>query len=287
MTGAGHKRSIQADAANTNLLTRNAMAGYFGTDIQARLQKRSDERADWTRTTPGACHIARMLGSDDLDRLGWDTVLEILEEDGAFGFRMIPTDRAATLAEKLTSCGYRVDFWDVFVANRVDALAAVATILAHPLPDGLARLDMAVPARSPTVRSVQEFVSANGIAPFSASQLVGEIAPATTIAIVDPGGAIVATAHAYRPHNTFSPYHNTAWGGLVAVAESQRGKKLGSYVNAMMVEAAFDRLGAERIYELASATNLPSRRMIECCGLRLEPNLTCAMGTALQEKFTR
>ena len=228
-----------------------------------------------------------MLGSDDLVRLGWDTVLEILEEDGAFGFRMIPSDRAATLAEKLTSRGYRVDFWDVFVADRDDALAAIGTILARPLPDGLVRLDMAVPANSPTVRSVQEFVSANGIAPFSTSMLVGEIAPATTIAIANSDGAIVATAHAYRPHNIFSPYHNTAWGGLVAVAASQRGKKLGSYVNAMMVEAAFDRLGAERIYELASATNLPSRRMIESCGLRLDPNLRCGNATALKEKFTR
>jgi hypothetical protein len=263
------------------------MAGYFGTDIQMRLQQRSDESADWTRTTPGACHIARMLGADDLDRLGSDTILEILKEDGAFGFRMIPAERAEALAESLGKRGYRVDFWDVFMAERAEALTAADAILDRPLPDGLEPLDLDVPAESPAVRRVQEFVAAQGIAPFSASMLVGEIAPATTVALADPTGAIVATAHAYRPHNQFSRFHDAAWGGLVAVAVTERGKKLGSSVNAMMVRAAFDRLGAERIYELASATNLPSRRMIESCGLRLEPSLKCGNATALKEKFTR
>jgi hypothetical protein len=263
------------------------MAGYFGTDVQVRLQRRSDERAEWTRSTPGACHVARMLGADDFDRLGWQAVFDILEEDGAFGFRLIAEDRAAELAETLTGRGYRVDFWDVFMADRAEALAAVDAILARPLPHGLELADMAVAANSPIVRRVQEFVSANGIASFSASMLVGEIVPATTIALADSDGAIVATAHAYRPHNRFSRFHDTAWGGLVAVAESQRGRKLGSYVNAMMVRAAFDRLAVERIYELASATNLPSRRMIESCGLRLEPRLKSGNATALKEKFTR
>jgi hypothetical protein len=263
------------------------MAGYFGTEIQIRLQRRSDERAEWTRTTPGACHIARMLGADDLDRLGWETAFEILAEDGAFGFRLIAEDRAAELAETLTGRGYRVDFWDVFIAARSEALAAVERILARPLPDDLTPLDMHVAANAPTVRRVQEFIAANGIAPFSASMLVGKVVPATTIALADSAGTIVAAAHAYRPHNIFSRFHDAVWGGLVAVAESQRGRKLGSYVNAMMVRTAFERLDAGRIYELASLSNLPSRRMIESCGLALEPSLKCGNATAFKEKFTR
>lgn len=263
------------------------MAGYFGTEVQVRLQQRSDERAEWTRTTPGACHIARMLGADDLDRLGWRAVFDILEEDGAFGFRLIAEDSAAELAETLTARGYRVDFWDVFMAGRREALAAVDGILARSLPHDLTPVGMDVPADAPSVRRVQEFLAANGISPFSASMLVGDVVPATTIALADSDGAIVAAAHAYLPHNSFSRFHDAAWGGLVAVAESQRGKRLGGHVNAMMVRAAFDRLGASRIYELASATNLQSRRMIEACGLKLEPKLKCGNATAFKEKFTR
>jgi RimJ/RimL family protein N-acetyltransferase len=56
----------------------------------------------------------------------------------------------------------------------------------------------------------------------------------------------------------------------------------------MMIRAAFERLAAKRIYELASATNIPSRRMIESCGLTLVPTLKAAAVVASgAEKFTR
>ena len=78
----------------------------------------------------------------------------------------------------------------------------------------------------------------------------------------------MAVAHAYLPHNRFSPYEGYAWGGLVTVVERHRGKGqgLGKYLNALMVAAAFDRLGATHVYEPVSATNQPSRRMVESCG---------------------
>ena len=263
------------------------MAGYFGTEFQTRLQKRSDERAEWARKTPGAYNSGRMLASEDPDRLGWDSILEFLERDGAFGFRMLPADRAADLVGRLTPRGYRVDFWDTFIAGRSAAMSRVEEILANGLPGDLMQLDMAIEATSPIVRHVQEFMARNGIAPFSGSMLVGEIEPALTVVVAEPDGTIVATAHAYRPHNIYSPYHTAAWGGLIAVAESQRGRKLGTYVNAMMIRAAFEQLAVDRIYELASATNIPSRRMIEACGLSMEPNLKAATAGPQGEKFTR
>ena len=59
---------------------------------------------------------------------------------------------------------------------------------------------------------------------FSGSMLVGDVAPATTVAIGDRDGNVVAAAHGYLPHNTYSDYHLHAWGGLVAVADSHRGR---------------------------------------------------------------
>jgi len=194
---------------------------------------------------------------------------------------------AADLVGRLTPRGYRVDFWDTFIAGRSAAMSRVEEILANGLPGDLMQLDMAIEATSPIVRHVQEFMARNGIAPFSGSMLVGEIEPALTVVVAEPDGTIVATAHAYRPHNAHSPYHTTAWGGLIAVAESQRGRKLGTYVNAMMIRAAFEQLAVDRIYELASATNIPSRRMIEACGLSMEPNLKAATAGPQGEKFTR
>jgi RimJ/RimL family protein N-acetyltransferase len=89
------------------------------------------------------------------------------------------------------------------------------------------------------------------------------------------------------PHNAHSPHHRKAWGGLVAVAPSQRGKKLGNYVNAAIVDAAFNKLNADGIYELVSSTNTPSRRMVEACGVQLDPSLLSGAATPSDaRKFT-
>jgi len=108
-----------------------------------------------------------------------------------------------------------------------------------------------------------------------------------TIIIGDEAG-VVATAHGYMPHNAFSPYRGYAWGGLVAVAETHRGRGLGKLVNALMIERVLKELGASHIYELVSASNVPSRRMVEACGLTLELTLTCGIATPQESaRFTK
>jgi hypothetical protein len=264
------------------------MAGYVGSKLQARLQRRAEESALWVRDTPGACNGGRMLGCDDIEKLGWDAIFEALEHDGAFGFRLARTELVPAISHTLEKQGYRIDFWDVFSAREPDALVPAQEILADGLPKGLVNLSLGDDPEGPMVRRVQEFLVENGIAPFSGSMLLGELGPVITIAIGDKTGSVVATAHAYFPHNAHSPFRDAAWGGLVAVAESQRGKKLGRFVNAMMVEGVFTSLGAEMIYELVSSTNLPSRKMVESCGLSFDPSVVC--GGAVRKargRFTR
>ncbi|MCF3642627.1 GNAT family N-acetyltransferase [Rhizobium sp. TRM95111] len=72
------------------------------------------------------------------------------------------------------------------------------------------------------------------------------------------------------------------------MAKERRGIGLGTAINARMIGRVFRDLDATHVYELISETNLPSRRMAEACGLRLEPALTC--GAAMPdggERFTR
>jgi hypothetical protein len=104
----------------------------------------------------------------------------------------------------------------------------------------------------------------------------------------DETGTIVAVAHGYLPHNSYSNYHRHAWGGLVAVAESQRGKGLGNYINARMIVSVFRDLRATHVYELVSASNVPSQRMVESGGLRPDPAVVCGIATpADSARFTR
>jgi hypothetical protein len=262
------------------------MSGYFGTEIQQRLQRENDERHATIRVTPGLFHAGRMFGCDDPDRVGWDFIYEHLESDGVFGFRMIPVEQAGEVGEKLASRGYRWDVWDVFTAGREQALAASMPVIEAGLPDSLAELALPTDPDDAIVGRIQQCMADCGVATFSGSMLLGKFAPACTVAVASPGGGIAAVAHSHMPYNSHSRFHRAAWGGLVAVAPTQRGRGLGAYVNARIVVAAFLDLGAERIDELVRPENAASRRMVESCGLRLDPSLKCGAATNASVRFT-
>jgi len=264
------------------------MSGYFGTELQMGLQARAETAADWIRETPGACQSGRLIGCDDVERLGWDAIEEILARDGVCSFRMIPVAELDGLADRLARIGYRLDTWDVFTADRPTAMEATTAILARGLPDGFTALEIPRDPEAPQIVAMQRLMSECGVVPFSGSLLTGECAAGTLSAVADATGTITAVAYGYFPHNAFSPYHRQAWGGLVAVAESQRGKKLGNIINAMMVRRVFTELDADGIYELVGASNLPSRRMVETCGLRFDPGVKCGSTAAINgARFTR
>lgn len=264
------------------------MSGYFGTEMQQRLQARAEASVDFINATPGACQIGRMMGCDDPGELGWERIEEFLERDGLCGFRLITALEAEKLRSRLLSQSFRFDSWDVFLADRASALAASEAIVFRGLPDGLIDLDRPTEPEGEYTGHIQALMGSAGIVPFSGSLLVGDLGPASTVAVGDESGRVVAAAHGYLPHNAHSAYHRYAWGGLVAVAESQRGKGLGSYINAQAIISVFRDLDATHVYELVSASNVPSRRMVESCGLRHEPRLVCGAAAPLESaRFTR
>jgi hypothetical protein len=261
------------------------MSGYFGTDVQQRLQARAEASVDFIKRTPGACQTGRTMGCDDPDRLGWENVAAFLERDAACGFRLIPAAKAETLRSRLKERNFRFDTWEVFVADRAGALAASEAIVARGPPDGLVDLDRPTAPEDAYTARIQALMGAAGVVPFSGSLLVGALGPATTVAVGERDGTVAAAAHGYLPHNAHSTYQRYAWGGLVAVANAQRGKGLGNYVNARMIVSVFRDLDATHVYELVSASNVPSRRMVESCGLRHEPGLVC--GVAMPNESAR
>ena len=264
------------------------MAGYFGTDLQQRLQAQAEASAAFVRSTPGACQAGRMMGCDDPDALGWTYIDSFLTRDEVCGFRLLDANRVEALRAELVERGCRFDTWDVFLADRQTALAASDAILSRGLPDGLIDLDMPSEPEGGYTNQIQVSMSRAGLVPFSGSMLTGAVGPATTAAIGDGRGKLFATAHGYMPHNQFSPFARYGWGGLVAVDEAMRGKGLGSYVNARMIANVFRKLDATHVYELVSSTNIPSRRMVEACGLTREPALICGIATPNESaRFTR
>lgn len=197
------------------------MSGYFGMEAQQRMQMQAEASVDFINATPGACQTGRTMGCDDPDRFGWERIAEFLHRDGICGFRLLSTNKADEIRTRLAGEDYRFDTWDVFVADRATALAASESIISRGPPDGLAELEKPTDAESAYTGRIQALMGATGIVPFSGSLLTGAIGSGTTVAIGDRDENVVAAAHGYLPHNSYSPYPRYAWGGLVAVAASQ------------------------------------------------------------------
>jgi hypothetical protein len=263
------------------------MGGYFGTQHQQHLQRRVDELSALVASTPGLCNAGRMVSSDDIDHVGFDTVLKMLEVDGGFGFRLVRQVRTSAITELLAARGYRLDWWDTFMAGSDTALDVSKRIVAPGPPPGFEHINLSGIDPDRGYERVQAFLVANGIAPFSGSMLAGEWTKAKAFALVDDRQEIVATSFAYMPHNVFSRFRGFAWAGLVAVSPVHRGKQLGTYINACAVAAAFTELGASTVYEQVSATNTASRRMVEASGLTLHPDLKSGLASTGTDIFTR
>lgn len=255
------------------------MARYFGTEAQQRLQAQAEASTDFIASTPGACQTGRTMGCDDIGKLGWDAIDGFLARDGVCGFRLIARDQVEAMRARLDERGFKFDSWDVYLADRATALAAIEPILERGLPDDL--VDMATPtdADGEDVEQMQALMAACGVVPFSGAMLVGTVGKATTVGVGAGADSVAGVAHSYMPHNAHSPFRHHAWGGLVAVDPSQRGKGVGNYVNARMIADAFRLLGATHIYELVSGSNEPSKRMVQACGLRPEPLLVCGVAS--------
>ncbi len=215
-------------------------------------------------------------------------VRTILARDGVMGFRLISRAMLADLRRELGPEGWRIDIWNVMAADAAAARSGIAPLLARPLPDGIATGLLDGGAGDAAVRGVQAFLAEQGIAPFPGARLTGEGCEARTLVLRSRDGSIAATAHCYFPHGRHSPHARDAWVGLVAVAPEFRGSGLGTRANAEAIRLALDDLGAAAVHELVSETNVPSRRMMERCGLVPDSARVCAMAVRAQaEKFTR
>lgn len=260
---------------------------YFGTDAQVTLQRRTEDLQPWLDDTPGACNAARFCASDDPRVLGWDTIGAVLQRDGVFGFRLCDALERPDIDEHLATFGYALHTWDVLMADAHEVVARSRAWASQPWPSDLREHRLLRDDSDDRVRELQAFMAGCGIAPFSARRLRGELGAAATPYLTGPDGRIVACAHAYRPHNRHSRQYAAAWVGLVSVATEQRGRQLGTRINARAITLAIDTLGAEAIYELVASDNEPSRRMVQACGPRLRADLLCGVASSSGQRFTR
>ena len=271
------------------------MSGYFGTQMQRRLQAQAEASVDFIHATPGACQTGRTMGCDDPDQLGWGRIDAFLST--ATASAASASSRPAKADELSVRPMMRQE-----LPLRYRGTCSSPTALARSLPRGGDSVSGGLPAGLTDLDRPHSNPRAN-TRPASRRSW-GQPASCRSPARCSSGSlgagddrrlSATETGPSWRPrmatspHNAHSAYHRHAWGGLVAVAESQRGKGLGNYINARMVVSVFRDLDAAHVYELVSASDsaLPAHGRSQAgCG---PSRLSCAGSATPSEtaRFTR
>ncbi len=259
---------------------------YHGEPKIQALQKARDKQVAELSDLPGAVIHARTFSTDDPAALGWDYLRRIMSEEGLVTLRGADAVTIETAKSELSNFDPKLHFWDLFVASADTIKEVCGKIIDVALPEGVTRVgdDALTPEKA---REIQTFLADQGVSPFSTDALLGKLFPARLIALQNAEEKIVAAGFAAMTHNRHSPFHKSAWVGLIAVDPALRGLGLGKYMDALCNLVAIDELGAISTMEFVAQDNAPSRAMLESCGLRQSEGRWVVMFSTSTDRITR
>mgnify|MGYP006198264523 CR=1 FL=1 len=259
---------------------------YHGEPKIQALQQARDKQVAELFDLPGAVVHARTFSTDDPAALGWDYLRRIMSDEGLVTLRGADAATIETAKSELNNFDPKLHFWDLFVANADTIQDVCGKIIDVALPEGVIRVgdDALTPQKA---REIQTFLADQGVSPFSTDALLGKLFPARLVALQNAEGKIVAAGFAAMTHNRHSPFHKSAWVGLIAVDPALRGLGLGKYMDALCNLVAVDELGALSTMEFVAQDNAPSRAMLESCGLRQVEGKSVVMFSTSTDRITR
>ncbi len=262
------------------------LSPYFGNPKIQALQKARDKQVSELADRPGAVLHARTFSSDDPRVLGWNHLRKVMSEEGMITLRGVddPTIEIARL--ELAEFAPTLHFWDLFMANANNIRDVCGSLASADFPSGVTRVPDAE-LTSEKAREVQAFLTEQGVSPFSANALLGLLFPARLVVLQHLDGRLAAVGFAAMTHNHHSTFFRAAWVGLIAVDPDLRGLGLGKQIDAICNLAAIEELGAEATMEFVAKDNVPSRAMLESCGLRQVKGKSVVMFSTTTDRITR
>ena len=138
---------------------------YCGSDAQIQLQQKVARECEWSKWSEGAAVAAGYMATDNPEKFGWQCLLDHLEEDRIFGFRLVNMGDVMRLRQRLAGRGFRVDMEQVFVGMADDVTPHCLEALKPGLPDGLKLVDQDALISEFGIRQVQSCMVRNGLEP--------------------------------------------------------------------------------------------------------------------------
>ena len=263
------------------------MAEFVGSESQVAVQKRLRERQPWIAETPGVANGGRILHFVEPEKVGWEKIAELANEDGLAGFPCVTEDETVAAVHTHLGPRWRTPCWNVYLGWPERVLAACESLIETIDLPASWRIDRLERPSEDQIDALQALNAETGVSPYPAYYSRSEAVPVLTVCISDAEGALVATASgAYRYHPR-GRLAGCLFAGMVSVSPAQRRRGLGRLVNAVMLVESHARFGWTMAKEQVAADNAPSQAMIEACGLDNGDGYVSVAAINSDESFSR
>ncbi len=249
------------------------MPDFLGSESAIALQKRIRDRNPVIAKSPDLVNGGRVMHFLDPAQTGWDQVRRYAEEDRAVGFVGVTLEPTLTNIRSNLGPDWETPYWLAMTGTRNKILPACETIRAAiSLPDGW-RISAHQEPDDSLISEIQSLNQVTGVSPYPAYYMRSEPFPVLTMCLHDKTGTLVATASVADRYHAESRLSGWVFDGMVSVSEDHRGKGLGKLVNALALLESAERFQWHVASEQVAPDNVPSKAMIEACGLTHEDGL--------------
>lgn len=240
---------------------------FFGSDVQKRMERVAHDLWPLLKDDPAYGTEGRMIGIDAPSGNQVEKVAALTRIQGASVNHHVPKTEEDALAARYVALGLASDRWDQFMGGAACLEASTALIEGFTLPRGytLHRLSPDTPAR--ILDGLERTAASCGVLPPMSPILFGEWLNAAYFCLEAPDGGVAACAGSAMRNHPDSRFARTAWWGMLATREQDRGHGLSLYLGALAARHMHDRHGISEFYTGVRSDNAVSRHVCEKLGV--------------------
>ena len=240
---------------------------FFGSDVQKRMERVAHDLWPLLKDDPAYGTEGRMIGIDAPSGNQVEKVAALTRIQGASVNHYVPKTDEDALAARYVALGLASDRWDQFMGGAACLEASTALIEGFTLPRGytLHRLSPGTPAH--VLDGLERTAASCGVLPPMSPILFGEWLNAAYFCLEAPDGGVAACAGSAMRNHPDSRFARTAWWGMLATREQDRGHGLSLFLGALAARHMHDRHGVSEFYTGVRSDNAVSRHVCEKLGV--------------------
>jgi Acetyltransferase (GNAT) family len=263
------------------------MPEYFGTDFQIEIQKRMIARHEWLVHSMTMANGGRVMNILDPAAVGWDRVREFVESDGTVALTAMKRKNAEALLSGVFGSDFDFPQWNVHLSAAKRVLEHSGKILAEYRVPNEWHLECLQTPNDQELSAIQTLNLETGVAPLPGPYLRGEVVPSFTSCFWAYDGELAAVSNVTARYHEHSRFGGHVFNGSTSVTPTHRGSGLGKIVTAHVLVESQRLFSWTHALAQVAPDNVPSRKMVEACGLTCDPSLVTFGVLPRGVKFTR